>query len=654
MKGIDVNFMAFGPKDGGKTYTFIGEKFNINAFRKDSKGIALYAITSIFKALKFMKDKNIKYHIGYSLVEVPDNKDIQISLNESFKGFNNLKDVKQAILEHYKNRKYENSHTIFSVSLVQYRINKKTNQMMKLESKLNFLDFSHTITDKLLKKMDLNPTAKANQCLHEIVNYCQYLDNIVTKAFAGKDRTILLYCTPYLNTEKEIEIMNKMENIIQLFHQIECNVNINYTESSNSTMMKENLDFLKKKLTTYNQNTKINENAKEVINENNENKMSTEAEAVDLDISDDSKNSIDVDTDDSLIDSYLLRSQNAVDNNEVINKKENNIVENNKDTSKKITQTITESTSHRIIPEDLSSKDNANKEISKEEYILKEADANKLNYRNSVDFLEPITEETSQEILKSIQNVEDNKLNNGTTVIEPFITKNFKKTEKQVCYTDPVVTEKRYCEPVVTEEVIQESGRKKRIITINTETITITKRKPSFTSKTIHTTSSSTSTPNILDHTNIITDPIVSSSKSISFDPSISNKSFVTKKTVIKKSNNSKTINEKPIRSTSFKNEISELPESIASSTRSVSNLNDINSSTSIPNLNDINSSTSVPNLNDINSSRSVPSLNGINTPKPVPSINTSPQINSSEDNTKNKTTNKAEKQTLTETYSNT
>jgi len=74
MKSVDVNFMAFGPKDGGKTYTFIGENYNINAFKKDSKGIALYAITSIFKALNFMKEKNINYQIGYSIVEIPDEK----------------------------------------------------------------------------------------------------------------------------------------------------------------------------------------------------------------------------------------------------------------------------------------------------------------------------------------------------------------------------------------------------------------------------------------------------------------------------------------------------------------------------------------------------------------------------------------------------
>jgi len=158
MKGIDVNFLAFGPKNGGKTFTFIGEKSNIDAFKKDSKGIILYAITSIFKALSFMNEKKIKYQIGYSLVEIPSNSNnVKISMNENFKNLNNLKDVKQSILKHYKEKKYEDSHNVFSVILIQYRINKKSNLLMKLESKLNFIDFSHTVTDSLLDKIDINP-----------------------------------------------------------------------------------------------------------------------------------------------------------------------------------------------------------------------------------------------------------------------------------------------------------------------------------------------------------------------------------------------------------------------------------------------------------------------------------------------------------------
>jgi len=566
MKGVDVNFMAFGPKDGGKTYTFIGEKFNINAFKKDSKGIALYAITSIFKALKFMKEKNIQYQIGYSLVEIPNNKDIQVSLNESFKGFNSLKDVKLAILKHYKDRKYENSHTIFSVSLVQYRVNKRTDQMMRLESTLNFIDFSHTITDNLLKEMSVNPTANPSQCLQKIVSYCLYLNEIVTKALAGNDRTILLYCTPYSNTKEEIEIMNKMENIFKLFNKIECNVDINCSETSNSTIVKENLAFLKKKLTKFKQPINDKETYRSLNESNNLIKKEVPNEAgavirVDLDISDDSGENIEIDSDDSLIDSYLLQNQ------ESINKEDEIILVDDKNKN--------ETAPYIVIPKHLSTKKDANKETSPEKYFINESNNDKLNYLSTGDYLEPIIEENSQEVIKAMQGV-DGKLTGNTSFVQPFITKNLTKTEKQTYYTDPIVTEKRYCEPVVTEKIIEESGRKKRIITINTETITITKRKPAFSSKTVHTTNSNTS--NILGRTEIpngiITDPMVSTTDSLSYEPNISNKSFVTKKTVVKKSNSNDTINEKPVRSASLKREkITDSPVSTTSSAKTVTNV---------------------------------------------------------------------------------
>jgi len=541
--------MAFGPKNGGKTYTFIGEKFNINAFKKDSKGIALYAITSIFKALKFMKEKNIQYQIGYSLVEIPNNKDIQISLNESFKGFNSLKDVKQAILKHYKDRKYENSHTIFSVSLVQYRVNKRTDQMMRLESTLNFIDFSHTITDSLLKELSINPTANPSQCLHKIVSYCPYLDEIVTKALAGKDRTILLYCTPYSNTKEDLDVMNKMENIFKHFSKIECNVDINYSETS----VKENLD-LKKKLTKFKQT--INDKEK-YRNENNnliKKEMPTGTGAVirvDLDISDSGEN-IDIDSDDSLIDSYVLQNQ------ESINKEDEIILVDDKNKN--------ETAPYIVVSKHLSTKKDANKETSPEKYLINESDNDELNnYLSTGDYLEPIIEENSQEVINAMQGIDTSS----------FITKNLTKTEKQTYYSDPIVTEKRYCEPVVTEKIIEESGRKKRIITINTETITITKRKPAFSNKTVHTTSSNTS--NILGRTEIpngiITDPMVSRD-TFSYDPNVSNKSILTKKTVVKKSNSNDTITEKPVRSASLKREkITDSPVSTTSSAKTIANV---------------------------------------------------------------------------------
>jgi len=383
MKGIDVNFLAFGPKNGGKTYTFIGEKFNINAFKKDSKGIILYAITSIFKALNFMKEKNIKYQIGYSLVEIPDNgKNVKISLNESFKGFNNLKDVKQAILRHYKENKYEDSHTIFNVTLVQYRINKKNNLMMKLESKLNFIDFSHTVTDNLLDKMDYNPFIEPKENLHSILSYCQCLDEIVNKALSGKDRTVIFYCTPFLNKNPDdIEAMGKMENIIQLLRQISCTLDINCSESSNSNMVRENLAFLKKKLNRFKQTISVKEDERYYYQGSNESSESISPSSKqnqkiikkinneDLGIYDDSKEDIEPDTDDSEIivdynhehDNEGLKTIIEDDdfNDEIIIKNVNILISNsnpfllnniNENNTTKSSQ-IQESTPYFIIPE---------------------------------------------------------------------------------------------------------------------------------------------------------------------------------------------------------------------------------------------------------------------------------------------------------------
>jgi len=347
MKGIDVNFLAFGPKNGGKTFTFIGEKSNIDAFKKDSKGIILYAITSIFKALNFMNEKKIKYQIGYSLVEIPSNSNnVKISMNENFKNLNNLKDVKQSILKHYKEKKYEDSHNVFSVILIQYRINKKSNLLMKLESKLNFIDFSHTVTDSLLDKIDINPFIEPKKNLHSILSYCPYLDEMISKSLNGKDRTLIFHCTPILNeSREEIEIMSKMENIVQLLRQIKCIVDINCTESSNSDMAKES--------------------------------------------------------------------------------------------------------SNPFLQEDISEKEESDeeRESSREEYVIKERNNKKTNYHNSVNYLEPITEEDSQEILMAMKDME-----NELAIAESLLN-NEKKSKIQ------------YSEPTIKKEIItSEPNISKKII----------------------------------------------------------------------------------------------------------------------------------------------------------------------------------------------
>jgi len=602
--------MAFGPKDGGKTYTFIGEKFNINAFKKDSKGIALYAITSIFKALNFMKEKNIKYQIGYSLVEIPDENTNDnfndISLHESFKGFNSLKDVKQTILRHYKEKKYENSHSIFNMSLTQYRMNKKTNQMMKLESKLNFIDFSHTITDNLLKQIDIYPNSQPRELLHKIVKYCPCLDKIVAKALAGKDRTILFYCTPYLTeTREEIEVMGKMENILQLFRQIQCNIDINCTESSNSNMVKENIAFLKKKLNRFKETIYIEEDGKKCyqgLTENGE-----MIDPVDLDIYDDSRENIEPDTDESsVIDSYVDDSninnivQDEEFSDEIIIKNEDILVpgENplpfeDDNATPRAAPTIPE-----IAPYISVSSHSDTEESSQEEYVIKEPESERMNYYNDVDYLETITEEDSQDVIKAMQGINDQPKTITSTYVPVSTKEIINETESSVEYGDQIVTKKTYCEPVVTEKVIKEPGVKKRIITINTETITVSKRKPLGTNKSVRTTTTTTKSNGFINNPFIKEDnksePVVET-EIVSQEPSVK-KTIITEKTIVNsKPTTHKTINEKPVRTASLKRanitndmkNASGSPKSIVSSPRTDS----IRSSHSSPKFSDEDSS---------------------------------------------------------------
>ncbi|ORX57692.1 hypothetical protein BCR36DRAFT_133306 [Piromyces finnis] len=572
MKGIDVNFMAFGPKDGGKTYTFIGENFNVNAFKKDSKGIALYAITSIFKALNFMKEKDIKYQIGYSLVEIPDenaNYNFKsVSLHESFKGFNNLKDVKQAILKHYKDKKYENSHTIFNVSLSQYRMNKKTNKMMKLESKLNFIDFSHTITDKLLNQIELYPNVELKKIFHKIVIFCPCLDLVVSKALAGKDRTILFYCTPYLtDTFEEIEIIGKMESILQLFRQIKCNIDINCSESSNSTMVKENIAFLKKKLNKFKETIYIDEHGGkhyQGLLENGE-----EIDPVDLDMYDDSKENIEPDTDESsVIDSYIEENisenimQDGIFNDEIIiNNGDDlilgeNIFKTDDDVTPKAAPAVTKFTVPYVsVSGDLKDSSDEEDESSSKEYIINEPKNEIMNYSNDIDYLETIFEEDSQEVIKAMEGINDE----STSNILPITTEQtIIKSESSIENGEQIVTEKTYCEPVVTEEVVNEpTGGKKRIITINTETITVSKRKPIDTNKTICTSTTTIKSNGFINDSLIEDDEILEPTveTKVIQKPSIIKKTIITENTVI---NNDKPItkkitNEKPVRTASLK-----------------------------------------------------------------------------------------------------